>query len=117
MKITMLFSYFFMFILMLGLLLIISCTSSSGKYDAFAKSLTEKGAVMYGTEWCSHCKAQKALFGSSFQYINFVDCDKEQSKCIAAGVEGYPTWSINGKLYPGTQSLADLSTYASVDII
>ena len=35
--------------------------------DTFAKCLTENNATMYGTEWCSHCKAQKELFGKSFQ--------------------------------------------------
>ena len=34
-----------------------------------AKSLKEKGAVMYGAYWCPHCKAEKARFGTSFQYV------------------------------------------------
>ena len=42
---------------------------------------------MYGTNWCTHCSDQKALFGKkSFAEINFVDCDQEKNKCGMAGV-------------------------------
>lgn len=78
--------------------------------DAFANCLTEKGAVMYGTEWCGHCQNQKKMFGSSFQYIEFVDCDNEGQRCDAAGVRGYPTWVIGGESYPGEQSFNALSS-------
>jgi len=80
----------------------------------FAKYLTERGIVMYGTEWCSHCKTQKKLFGNSFQYINYVDCDKNPEQCKDAGISGYPTWKINNQNYPGVQTLerlAELSEY------
>jgi|SRR3989344_207913 len=83
-------------------------------YDEFAKYLTEQGVKMYGTEWCPHCKNQKKLFGSSFQYINYTDCDKNRQECLSAGVQGYPTWEIDGQNYPGEQSLerlAQLSGY------
>ncbi len=30
-----------------------------GKYDDFAKCLTEKGAVMYGEDWCHYTQGQK----------------------------------------------------------
>jgi len=85
-----------------------------GEYDEFAKYLTEQGVKMYGTEWCSHCKNQKKLFGNSFQYVDYVDCDKNKKVCIDAGVEGYPTWVVNEENYPGEQSLerlAELSGY------
>ena len=76
---------------------------------ALAQCLTEKGATMYGTEWCSHCKNQKALFGKSFQYVDYIDCDKNKAECQKAGIRGYPTWNINGQNYPGGQSLEKLS--------
>ncbi|MBS3078927.1 hypothetical protein J4218_02295 [Candidatus Pacearchaeota archaeon] len=84
------------------------------QYDEFSKYMTEQGAVMYGTEWCPHCKNQKKLFGNSFQYINYTDCDKNQKACSEAGISGYPTWKINNQTYPGGQSierLAQLSRY------
>jgi len=66
----------------------------SGAYDKFAQCLTDKGAVMYGAEWCSHCKAQKAAFGDSFRLIKYVECPDNTQLCIDKGVQGYPTWLI-----------------------
>lgn len=63
-------------------------------YDEFAKCLTEKGAIMYGAEWCSHCKEQKAIFGSSFKYVNYVECPDGVQMCLEKGISGYPTWII-----------------------
>ena len=62
--------------------------------DAFAKCLTEKGLVMYGAEWCVHCKEQKALFGNSFQYVKYVECPDNTQLCVAEGINGYPTWKV-----------------------
>ncbi|MBS3107554.1 hypothetical protein J4468_01435 [Candidatus Woesearchaeota archaeon] len=76
--------------------------------NLFAKCLTENDVVMYGTEWCPHCKNQKSLFGESFLSVNYIDCDEERQKCIDAGIKGYPTWVIGGKLYPGMQKLETL---------
>jgi len=85
-----------------------------GEFDEFAQYLTEQGVVMYGTEWCPHCKNNKALFGNSFQYVDYVDCDDDRKACGVAGVKGYPTWVVDGENYPGEQSLerlAQLSGY------
>ena len=85
------------------------CSSGTVRYNAVAQCITEKGAVMYGTEWCSHCKSQKKMFGSSFKHINYTDCDVNKKECELAGVEGYPTWVVKGKLYSGAQSIEKLS--------
>lgn len=53
-------------ILVIILVLITGCSETVITTDDFAKCLTEKGAKMYGTSWCGHCKNQKALFGDSF---------------------------------------------------
>lgn len=79
------------------------------KIDKFAQYLTSQNVTMYGTSWCSHCKNQKELFGKSFQYINYVDCDRESEVCALEGITGYPTWKINGASYPGEQSFARLA--------
>ena len=78
--------------------------------EILAKCLTANGATMYGTEWCGHCQNQKAMFGDDFQYVNYVDCDKNKEQCIAAGVRGYPTWIINNEQYPGEKSLSKLKS-------
>ncbi len=81
---------------------------------ALAKFLTSKGAVFYGAYWCPHCQDQKKLFGDAMQYITYVECDPkgenaQPDKCTAAGVEGYPTWTINGQKVSGTQTLSQLA--------
>lgn len=78
--------------------------------DSLAQCLTEKGDAMYGTEWCPHCQNQKKAFGSSFQYINYFDCEKQRNECSAAGITGYPTWIINGEKYPGEMPLEMLAS-------
>ncbi len=76
-----------------------------------AQCLTEKGAVMYGTQWCGHCSDQKKAFGSeSKEFLPFVDCDKKTGTCTKEGITGYPTWKFSdGTTLTGTQSLEDLA--------
>jgi len=90
----------------LGLFLLNRKTTN---YDEFAKCLSEKEATMYGATWCSHCKNQKAMFGDSFKFVNYVECTENQNLCTEKGVTGYPTWIISNKQYPGEQSLQKLS--------
>ncbi len=69
-------------------------SNTSGNYDNFAQCLAAKGATMYGASWCPHCQEQKATFGSSFQFIKYVECPDNTDLCIAQGIQGYPTWMI-----------------------
>jgi|SRR5579863_2195255 hypothetical protein len=70
------------------------------KYDSFAKCLASKQAKMYGLYWCPHCADQKAMFGSSFHYVPYVECaigppGKElASECKIAGVRLFPSWQF-----------------------
>jgi glutaredoxin len=93
-----------------------SSKGGSSKTDSFAKCLTENGLKMYGTEWCGYCKQQKELFGSSFEYIDYTDCDVDSATCSAEGVGGYPTWKINGESYPGVQQLARLAQLTGCEL-
>lgn len=86
-----------------------SIVSQPGPYDEIAQCFTEKGAVLYHTEWCPHCRNQKEMFGSSLQYINLIDCDKDAVACQEAGIKGYPTWVIDGQQYPGARPIASLA--------
>lgn len=82
----------------------------SGVYDTFAKCIAEKKLTMYGAYWCSHCKAEKARFGDSFQYVPYVECTVEIKKCESAGVNSYPTWiDAAGNKYEGEQGLEKLA--------
>lgn len=105
----------FLFVLII-LLVLAGCDKSPSKYNTFAQCLTEEGAKMYGAEWCSHCKAQKEAFGSSFQYVAYIDCDKNRDECLRNGVKGYPTWVIDNKIYIGEQKLERLASLTGCDI-
>ncbi|MBS1267214.1 MAG: hypothetical protein MAG795_01186 [Candidatus Woesearchaeota archaeon] len=100
--------------------LLVGCSGRSkigpADLDGFAKCLSDKGAVMYGTEWCSHCQNQKAEFGNSFKFVDFVDCDKQKDVCLRNNIKGYPTWIINEKAYTGEQPLAKLATITGCDL-
>jgi len=93
-----------------GISYLIAKPSSPNEYDAFAKCLTEQGAKMYGTDWCSYCQKQKKMFGKSFKYAPYVNCDTNQLECNSADVKGYPTWIVNGESYSGVQQLEYLSS-------
>jgi glutaredoxin len=100
-------------------LVVIGCSngpSGPEELDSFAQCLTEKDVKMFGTEWCSHCKSQKALFGNSFQEVDYIDCDKNQQACANAGVTGYPTWQIEGQNYPGVQGLQKLASLSGCSL-
>lgn len=87
-----------------------------GEFDSFAQCLTNNKVVMYGTEWCPHCQAQKKLLGKSFEYINYVDCDKSPL-CDENNVEGYPTWIFeDGSRVSGTQPLSTLAEKSSCEL-
>lgn len=78
--------------------------------DTFAQCLADRGAVMYGAEWCPHCKNEKLRFGDSFRLIPYVECPDNPTKCTAAGVDGYPTWIFRGQdRYVGEQGLERLA--------
>lgn len=101
-------SSMFVFLVVLAILMLASCSEKS-YYDSFAKCLTSKNITMYGTEWCTHCQNQKKMFGQSFQYVDFVDCDKNSGLCNEKGIEGYPTWIINSQKYTGDSTLSELA--------
>jgi len=81
-----------------------------GEYDEFARCLTNNGVVMYGTDWCPHCQVQKQLFGPSFRYVNYINCDLNPTACDLAGIDGYPTWVFpSGPAASGEQELESLA--------
>ena len=96
-------------------------TESSERALSVAKSLQQLDAKMYGAHWCSHCYDQKQTLGKQVfsksgdkqPLVEYVECSKDginsQSKlCKAKEIPGYPTWEIQGKQYPGEQSLDEL---------
>lgn len=104
------------FILIIGVLILgtiglatfrsASVPPGPGKYDTFATCLKDKGAVFYGAFWCSHCQAQKKLFGSSAHLLPYVECSTadaigQTQICKDKKIESYPTWILaDGTLVP-----------------
>lgn len=89
-------------------------TDSSASALALATDLQSLDAAFYGAFWCSHCYDQKQALGrQAMNKIPYVECSKEGVDaqvilCKDKKVPGYPTWEIDGKLYPGEQSLGEL---------
>ena len=97
----------------------ITTKSSKQKID-FAKFLNENNIIMYSAYWCPHCHDQKQLFGEkAAEELTIVECakdgiDNQSELCEQKGIEGFPSWEINNKIYSGTrdlQELADLAGY------
>ena len=83
---------------------------------ALAEHLSDTRAVFFGASWCTHCQEQKRLFGASVSRLPYIECSPNGPNtpplrsCTAAGVQNYPTWVIDGQLYPGkVLSLAQLA--------
>jgi uncharacterized membrane protein/glutaredoxin len=80
-----------------------------------ADHLSKGGAKFYGASWCPHCTEQKEIFGSSVKRLPYVECSPggpgtpQAAVCTKAGVESYPTWTINGQRFVGNQSLENLA--------
>lgn len=91
--------------------------STSGEPEIeLARHLTKIGAKEYIAWWCPHCHEQKELFGKeAYPEIKHIDCDPQGKDdpqpdlCQTAGIQGFPTWEINGKLYPNVQPLDKLA--------
>ncbi|MBI2105296.1 hypothetical protein HYT56_00490 [Candidatus Woesearchaeota archaeon] len=93
----------------------------AGKYDEFAKCITEKGAIFYGSFQCIHCGTQKEMFGNSMQYINYVECGPlggpQNLACQQAKINSYPTWDINGARYSGVQQFDRLAELTGCQLL
>jgi len=99
------------------MLLFSGCTNNPepGKYDEFAQCLTEKGMEFYGTYTCGHCAKVKRDFGSSFQYVNYIECHPngvgaDTERCIENEIDRYPTFIFeDGSRMSGELSMEQLS--------
>ena len=90
--------------------LIYQYNTSPGRYDKFAKCLSEKGAIVYGNDFCQYTGKQLSWFGKSEKYLNYVKCAENKNLCESKGIKTTPTWEVNGNFYPEVQSFERLST-------
>ena len=109
-------------IVIIGVLLFFWLKNRPGPYDSLTQCLTQHGVKMYGAFWCPHCAAQKKVFGSSWQYVNYVECSLPNGQgqndlCTAAGIEGYPTWEFaGGNRVPSELSVEQLTQLSNCTV-
>jgi len=88
--------------------------TSSERSLKIGEDLKQLDAKMFGAYWCSHCYEQKQRLGKeAYRNVQYFECSKEglNSKadmCKEKKIPGYPTWEINGNLYPGDMYLDEL---------
>lgn len=104
-------------VLLVGFLVYVQAAPS--KYDDFAQCINDSGAIFYGAFWCSHCQAQKALFGRAAGNLPYVECSTADSQrqtaiCQQKKIRGYPTWVYpDGSVQSGEVSLEELAEKTS----
>lgn len=92
---------------------------SDSRTMAIGRNLKKRGAKMYGAYWCSHCYDQKQRLGQkAFAKVEYIECDKggvntQAPLCREKRIPGYPTWEIDGELYPGELKIDDLEKLAA----
>ena len=82
------------------------------------QKLVENGATLYGVSSCAYTQRQLADLGTTelfTQGLDYVDCEVKAAFCRQMNVTVYPTWQINGQLYPEYYSLEKLSEKLSGD--
>jgi len=113
----MVFKFKLLLVQIICLSLISGCAqvSNNSDYDEFAKCITESGAKMYGASWCGYCNKQKESFGSSWDYISYIECSvgggqSQTEICQQKNITGYPTWEFgDGTRQPGMLTFEMLS--------
>jgi hypothetical protein len=99
-------------------------TTSSPEALLLGQKLHALDAKMYGAYWCSHCYEQKQRLGqqvfehtgeegSSSPLVSYIECEvdgfqSQRKMCKEQKIPGYPTWQIDGILYPGEMYLNEL---------
>jgi hypothetical protein len=92
---------------------------SDARSMRIARKLQKRNTKMYGAYWCTHCYDQKQRLGQkAFAKITYVECDRggvnsQAALCRQKRVPGYPTWEIDGELYPGELQMDDLERLAN----
>ena len=83
--------------------------SKQSDTEAFARCLTSRGVVMYGHGQEESTMLQKQMFGNTFWYVNYVDCERQTEYCESKGISSFVTWEKNGKKFGGALDFKDLS--------
>lgn len=93
--------------------------------DSLAECLTEKGVKLYTSFRCGVCANTKEMFGSSYQFLDLVEChpqgpNSQWPLCQKKQITGTPTWILEPdgmeiKRRAGFLSLEDLREFAGCE--
>ncbi len=99
------------------------CGECVDPIEVAAYCLASKGVRLYvrGDSICSQCKSIKNHFGENYPRLDSIDCDDSGNENECADMletasddgvrQGFPTWEVYGKLYPGA-SISSILTVA-----
>lgn len=93
-------------------------TKSGVREIALAKHLRKIGAKLYTAYWCPYCHKQQQRFGvEAIRQIEVIECDPrgvrpQVQACRSKGIRYFPSWEINGKIYPGNHTLESLANFS-----
>jgi hypothetical protein len=76
------------------------------------QQLIDAGATFYGASWCGFTKKQLAelnITEAEPRGLDYVDCENQEELCVSKGIDAFPTWQINGELFPGYYPPAKLA--------
>lgn len=76
--------------------------------ERLMKCIAKNTDMLYLSKTCTHCANQKKVLGEYLSLFKTTDCFYETEKCVEAKIPGYPTWIINGKMYPGEKTIKEL---------
>lgn len=94
----------------------------AGGYGTFAECVRNSGAVIYVTNWCPVCRAQRKDFRGYANRLKYVDCSipgskKTRAKCKKIGIDAFPTWIFgNGTKREGKLSVADIASHSGCPV-
>ncbi len=89
-------------------------SNAPSPYDDFAQCITDQGGQMYGAYWCHNCANTKDRFGSSFKYIDYIECSTPGSNTfdLCPDVTGVPKWTRpDGENLVGDVPLENLAEF------
>ena len=75
--------------------------------------LAQTNSRFYSIDGCSYCQKQKKELGVTNTSPLIINCDEKKNKQVCSRLDGFPTWEINGKLYPGFHTKENLKDILS----
>ncbi len=100
---------------------VFSAAGPGASYVTFGQCLYENNVRMYGSQGCSFCAKQRAIFGDGIEEVKEIECDPrfpdaQYELCINKNIIHTPTWIIEDadgndilRFDPGVIELEDLA--------